>query len=386
MRSHFSWLKGNLTPANFSRLFSFGTIRRVFWQHWSREQWQSLFRADLGCAWTPKPGYRCCLLGSHSSHSASLCLDIKGKNWRTGSKLESLYRRGSLITLLLLEVFLELVFRVMCGRQEQYHLPLFLNWDQKNLTNPRIPSDRFGNAVLPGLWSQGGGWWWSTVCQPAASGRHEGTQACLPQCPPDPGPRVPGLTVPLPSLFHCFSPWRYPGWLQETHSHPSYTTVLPTSHMQISAHWAKSCTCCCRDWGHSSTARSQGRFAGSCQAQLVCPKGAVASICTLIYPALPRVISANSSQQCYEISWAVSPHFLQLRKPKLCEDWRPSPRAQEGSWDALPSSVAVEASHKSTAIEASPRVAWVLDEHDIVPETLFPIDCCLALVEELPSR
>ena len=28
--SHFSWLKGNLTPANFSRLFSFGTIRRVF--------------------------------------------------------------------------------------------------------------------------------------------------------------------------------------------------------------------------------------------------------------------------------------------------------------------------------------------------------------------
>ena len=36
--------------------------------------------------------------------------------------------------------------------------------------------------------------------------------------------------------------------------------------------------------------------------QLVCPKGAVASICSLIYPALSQVISANSSQQYYEIS------------------------------------------------------------------------------------
>ena len=144
---------------------------------------------------------------------------------------------------------------------------LFLNWDQKNLTNPRIPSNRFGSAAVPGLWSQGGGWWRSAVCQPAAPGRHEGTQAGLPQHPPDPGPRDPGLTVPLPSLFHCSSPWRWPGWFQKTHSRPSYTTILPISHMQISTHWAESCTCCCRDWERrSSTAHSQGGFAGSCQA------------------------------------------------------------------------------------------------------------------------
>lgn len=40
---------------------------------------------------------------------------------------------------------------------------LFLNWDQKNLTNPHIPSNRFGSAAVPGLWSQGGGWWRSAV-------------------------------------------------------------------------------------------------------------------------------------------------------------------------------------------------------------------------------
>lgn len=122
--SHLSWLKRNLTPANFSHLFSFETIRRVFWQHWSREQWRSPFGADLGCTWAPKLGCLYCLLGSHTSHSVSLYLEIKGKTWRTGSKLESLYRQGSLIIVLLLEIFLELVFRVMCGRQERCHLPL----------------------------------------------------------------------------------------------------------------------------------------------------------------------------------------------------------------------------------------------------------------------
>lgn len=50
--------------------------------------------------------------------------EIKGKTWRTGSKLEPLYRQGSLIILSLLEIFLELVYRVMCERQERCHLPL----------------------------------------------------------------------------------------------------------------------------------------------------------------------------------------------------------------------------------------------------------------------
>lgn len=76
-----------------------------------------LCRADLGCACAPKLGCLSCLLGSHPSWSVSLCLDIEGKNWRTGSKLESLYRQGSLIMLLLLEIFTELIFRVMCGRR-----------------------------------------------------------------------------------------------------------------------------------------------------------------------------------------------------------------------------------------------------------------------------
>lgn len=61
--------------------------------------------ADLCCVCTPKLGCLYCLLGSHPSRSVSLCLDIKGKNWRTGSKLESLPRQGSYIILLLLEIF-----------------------------------------------------------------------------------------------------------------------------------------------------------------------------------------------------------------------------------------------------------------------------------------
>lgn len=73
-------------------------------------------RADLGCVCIPKLGCLYCLLGSHPSRSVSLCLDIKGKNWRTGNKLESLYRQGSLIILLLLDIFTELIFRVICGR------------------------------------------------------------------------------------------------------------------------------------------------------------------------------------------------------------------------------------------------------------------------------
>lgn len=40
--------------------------------------------ADLGCICTPKPGCLYRLLGSHPSRSVSLCLDIRGKNWRTG--------------------------------------------------------------------------------------------------------------------------------------------------------------------------------------------------------------------------------------------------------------------------------------------------------------
>lgn len=82
----------------------------------SKQLWDPCAGADLGCVCTPKLGCLYCLLGSHPSRSVSLCLDIKGKNWRTGSKLESLYRQGSLIILLLLDIFTELIFSVMCGR------------------------------------------------------------------------------------------------------------------------------------------------------------------------------------------------------------------------------------------------------------------------------
>jgi hypothetical protein len=54
---------------------------------------ESLCWADLCCVCAPKLGCLYCLLGSHWSRSVSLCLDIKGRNWRTGSKLESLPRQ-----------------------------------------------------------------------------------------------------------------------------------------------------------------------------------------------------------------------------------------------------------------------------------------------------
>lgn len=82
-----------------------------------------------------------------------MCLDIKGTNWRTGSKLESLHRQGSLIAVLLLEMLTEL-FRVVCGRQEQHCLPLCQNWTKS--LNVGVPSDKFSCRVPP-AWGVPGG-------------------------------------------------------------------------------------------------------------------------------------------------------------------------------------------------------------------------------------
>lgn len=62
-----------------------------------------MWGAYLGHICTPQPGYLYCLLGSRPSRALSLYVDIRGKNWRTGSKLESLYRQESLITVLRLQ-------------------------------------------------------------------------------------------------------------------------------------------------------------------------------------------------------------------------------------------------------------------------------------------
>lgn len=129
-----------------------------------------------------------------------------------------------------------------------------------------------------------------------------GTQAGLPQHPQTLDPETLASQCPSLSLFHCSS---REGSLADSRRltfRPSYTTVLPTSHTQISTLTGRPPAVQRFEKRSSSTACSQGRFAGSCQAlQLVCPKGAVASICTLIYPALSQAISANSSQQYYEI-------------------------------------------------------------------------------------
>lgn len=67
----------------------------------------------------PKLGCLYCLLGSHPSRSVSLCLDIKGRNWRTGSELEPSPRQVSLSLCCFRKLFIELTFRMICGRQEQ---------------------------------------------------------------------------------------------------------------------------------------------------------------------------------------------------------------------------------------------------------------------------
>lgn len=69
----------------------------------------------------------------------------RGK-WRTASKLESLCRQGSLSISLLLEIFTELLFRVMCARREQCPLPLFLHRTRKTVTVLHGPSGRFGGG------------------------------------------------------------------------------------------------------------------------------------------------------------------------------------------------------------------------------------------------
>ena len=75
--------------------------------------------AYLGHICTPEPGRPYCLLGSHPSRTLSVCLDIKGTNWRTGSELESLHRQGSGVAVLLQDIFTELLFRVVCVEDEQ---------------------------------------------------------------------------------------------------------------------------------------------------------------------------------------------------------------------------------------------------------------------------
>lgn len=106
-----------------------------------KQLWDPCARADLGCVCTPKLGCLYCLLGSHPSRSVSLCLDIKGKNWRTGSKLESLYRQGSW-SFCCCWTFLQSLSSKRCV-EEQYHLPLFLSWTKRIFFfNSYIPSGR----------------------------------------------------------------------------------------------------------------------------------------------------------------------------------------------------------------------------------------------------
>lgn len=71
------------------------------------------------CVCAPKLGCLYCLLGNHPSRSVSLCLDIKGRNWRTGSELEPSPMQGSLSLCCFWKLFIELTFRMICGRQEQ---------------------------------------------------------------------------------------------------------------------------------------------------------------------------------------------------------------------------------------------------------------------------
>lgn len=161
-----------------------------------------LYRADLGCACAPKLGCLSCLLGSHPSPSVSLCLDIEGKNWRTGSELESLYRQGSSI-MLLLEIFTELIFRVMCGRRavlsacvSKLDPPKMFSIRMSLLTGPvelafaacgprEVTDHRTPPACACGLWKAA-----------------EGARADLPGAVSP----VSGPTVPLPYLFYHFSP------------------------------------------------------------------------------------------------------------------------------------------------------------------------------------
>lgn len=114
--------------------------------------------ADLCCVCTPKLGCLYCLLGSHPSRSVCLCLDIKGKNWRTGSKLESLPRQGSFIILLLLEIFYRTYLQIdlwetraatsTCFNTGQNHTPKL----KTHTHTPRVGEE--GERGLPWVGSQ----------------------------------------------------------------------------------------------------------------------------------------------------------------------------------------------------------------------------------------
>jgi len=82
--------------------------------------------AYLGRVCTPEPGRLYCLLGKHPSRSLSVRLDIKGTSWRTGSKLESLPRRGSDGCAASGNV--NNLPSEWCVGDEGSYLPLFQNW------------------------------------------------------------------------------------------------------------------------------------------------------------------------------------------------------------------------------------------------------------------